>query len=148
MRLAWYRPTTPAHLADFCTDANGKQHGTSIPPPLLRPAIIAWIKTQARALVALRWRRRVALLGDAAFLARPHLVSARSRLRSSTGITAVRPRSTRREARENPRGGLHDAQYNTESNWIGSDPNNWYALRCRLEIAQSVGTGRKNRVRF
>jgi len=52
VRLAWYRPTTPAQLADFCTDANGKQHGTSIPPPLLRPAIIAWIKTQARALVA------------------------------------------------------------------------------------------------
>src|SRR5262245_19572692 len=94
--IVWYRPPTLAQVADFCTDANGKQHGTSIPPPLLRPAIIAWIETQARALVAPQVAEiferdplpffqaifdltspqivfgRVALLGDAAFLARPH----------------------------------------------------------------------------
>jgi 2-polyprenyl-6-methoxyphenol hydroxylase-like FAD-dependent oxidoreductase len=94
--IIWYRPTTPAQLTDFCTDANGKQHGPSIPPPLLRPAIIAWSKAQARALVAPQVAEiferdprpffqgifdfisprivfgRVALLGDAAFLARPH----------------------------------------------------------------------------
>ncbi len=34
-------PTTPERLADFCTDATGKSHGTSIPPPLLRPDVIA-----------------------------------------------------------------------------------------------------------
>ena len=91
-----YRPTTPEKLADLCTDANGKQHGTSIPPPLLRPDVIAWSKAQARALVAPQVAEiferdprpffqaifdfisrqtvfgRVALLGDAAFLARPH----------------------------------------------------------------------------
>ena len=71
-------------------------HGTSIPPPLLRPDVIAWSKAQARALVAPQVAEiferdprpffqaifdfispqtvfgRVALLGDAAFLARPH----------------------------------------------------------------------------
>jgi len=94
--IVWYRPTTPERLADFCTDATGKSHGTSIPPPLLRPDVIAWSKAQARALVAPQVAEiferdprpffqaifdfispqivfgRVALLGDAAFLARPH----------------------------------------------------------------------------
>jgi 2-polyprenyl-6-methoxyphenol hydroxylase-like FAD-dependent oxidoreductase len=94
--IVWYRPTTAAQLADFCTDASGKSHGTSIPPPLLRPDVIAWAKAQARALVAPQVAEiferdprpffqaifdfispqivfgRVALLGDAAFLARPH----------------------------------------------------------------------------
>jgi 2-polyprenyl-6-methoxyphenol hydroxylase-like FAD-dependent oxidoreductase len=94
--IVWYRPTTPEQLADFCTDASGKCHGTSIPPPLLRPDVIAWSKAQARALVAPQVAEiferdprpffqaifdlvspqivfgRVALLGDAAFLVRPH----------------------------------------------------------------------------
>jgi 2-polyprenyl-6-methoxyphenol hydroxylase-like FAD-dependent oxidoreductase len=94
--IVWYRPTTPERLADFCTDAAGKSHGTSIPPPLLRPDVITWAKAQARALVAPQVAEiferdprpffqaifdfasprivfgRVALLGDAAFLVRPH----------------------------------------------------------------------------
>ena len=94
--IVWYRPTTPERLADLCTDATGKSHGTSIPPPLLRPDVIAWAKAQARALVAPQVAEiferdprpffqaifdldspqivfgRVALLGDAAFLVRPH----------------------------------------------------------------------------
>jgi 2-polyprenyl-6-methoxyphenol hydroxylase-like FAD-dependent oxidoreductase len=94
--IVWYRPTTPERLTDFCTDASGKCHGTSIPPPLLRPDVIAWAKAQARALVAPQVAEiferdprpffqaifdfaspkivfgRVALLGDAAFLVRPH----------------------------------------------------------------------------
>jgi 2-polyprenyl-6-methoxyphenol hydroxylase-like FAD-dependent oxidoreductase len=94
--IVWYRPTTPERLADFCTDASGKCHGTSIAPPLLRPDVIAWSKAQARALVAPQVAEiferdprpffqaifdlispqivfgRVALLGDAAFLVRPH----------------------------------------------------------------------------
>src|SRR5712671_7081578 len=92
----WYRPTTPEKLADLCTDASGKCHGTSIPPPLLRLDVIAWSKAQAWALVAPQVAEiferdprpffqaifdmispqivfgRVALLGDAAFLVRPH----------------------------------------------------------------------------
>jgi 2-polyprenyl-6-methoxyphenol hydroxylase-like FAD-dependent oxidoreductase len=94
--IVWYRPTPPDKLADLCTDAAGKCHGTSIAPPLLRPDVIAAIKAEARALVAPQvaeiFQRdprpffqaifdfdapkivfgRVALLGDAAFVARPH----------------------------------------------------------------------------
>jgi 2-polyprenyl-6-methoxyphenol hydroxylase-like FAD-dependent oxidoreductase len=94
--VVWYRPTPPEKLADLCTDATGKCHGTSIAPPLLRPDVIAAIKDKARALVAPQvaeiFKRdprpffqaifdfdaprivfdRVALLGDAAFVARPH----------------------------------------------------------------------------
>jgi 2-polyprenyl-6-methoxyphenol hydroxylase-like FAD-dependent oxidoreductase len=94
--IVWYRPTTLEKLADFCTDATGRNHGTSIPPPLIRPDVIAWAKQQARDLVApqVAWIfendprpffqaifdmdtsqivfGRVALLGDAAFPVRPH----------------------------------------------------------------------------
>ena len=94
--IVWYRPTTPDRLADFCTDVTGKRHGTTIAPPLIRPDVIAWAKQQARDLVApqVSWIfdhdprpffqpifdldtpqivfGRVALLGDAAFLVRPH----------------------------------------------------------------------------
>jgi 2-polyprenyl-6-methoxyphenol hydroxylase-like FAD-dependent oxidoreductase len=98
--IVWYRPTDPATtLVDLCTDASGRHHGMAIPPPLIRPDVIAGIKATARALVApqiaeifvrsepffqpifdLESARiafgapapRVALLGDAAFVARPH----------------------------------------------------------------------------
>jgi 2-polyprenyl-6-methoxyphenol hydroxylase-like FAD-dependent oxidoreductase len=55
--IVWYRPTTPAQLADLCTDTNGKRHGTSIPPQLLRPGIIKWIKRGPAPWWLLRWRR-------------------------------------------------------------------------------------------
>jgi 2-polyprenyl-6-methoxyphenol hydroxylase-like FAD-dependent oxidoreductase len=96
--IVWYRPTDPDKaLVDICTDATGRCHGTSIPPPLIRPEVTAAIKATARALVApqvaeifARTRQpffqpifdlasprtvfgRVALLGDAAFVARPHV---------------------------------------------------------------------------
>jgi 2-polyprenyl-6-methoxyphenol hydroxylase-like FAD-dependent oxidoreductase len=94
--IVWYRPTAPEKLADLCTDANGKRHGTSIAPPLIRPDVVAWIRAQTRALAAPQVAEiferdprpffqpifdldtsrivfgRVALLGDAAFLMRPH----------------------------------------------------------------------------
>ena len=94
--IVWYRPTTPEKLADLCTDVTGKSHGTSIAPPLIRPDVVAWIRAQTRALVAPQVAEiferdprpffqpifdldtsrivfgRVALLGDAAFLMRPH----------------------------------------------------------------------------
>ena len=90
--VVWYRPTRPEKLADLCTDATGKCHGTTIAPPLIRPDVIAWIKAQARELVAPQVAEimerdprpffqpifdldspqivfgRVALLGDAAFV--------------------------------------------------------------------------------
>jgi 2-polyprenyl-6-methoxyphenol hydroxylase-like FAD-dependent oxidoreductase len=94
--IVWYRPTHPDRLADFCIDATGRSHGTSIPPPLIRPDVVAWIRGEARSLVAPQVAEifegdprpffqpifdldtprivfgRVALLGDAAFLMRPH----------------------------------------------------------------------------
>src|SRR5262245_37434813 len=95
--IVWYRPTDPATtLADLCTDAAGRCHGMTIPPPLIRPDVIASIKATARARVAPQIAEifaraepffqpifdlespaiafgRVALLGDAAFVARPHV---------------------------------------------------------------------------
>ena len=92
----WYRPAGPEALADLCTDAVGKNHGASIPPPLIRRAFIDELKSAARetmpacvaeiveraqqpllqAVSDLRTTKmvfgRVALMGDAAFIARPH----------------------------------------------------------------------------
>ena len=94
--IVWYRPTDAAALADLNTDASGRRH-EQIPPPLIRPDAIAAVKADARALLApsiadifLRAERpifqaihdlaspqlvfgRIALLGDAAFVARPHI---------------------------------------------------------------------------
>jgi 2-polyprenyl-6-methoxyphenol hydroxylase-like FAD-dependent oxidoreductase len=94
----WYRPTDFREtLPRLCTDASGHCHGISIPPPLIRPEVVAETKAAARALLApqvaaivertgqiffqaifdLESPRmalgRVALLGDAAFVARPHV---------------------------------------------------------------------------
>ena len=90
-------PTPSTTLVDLCTDATGRCHGTAIPPPLIRPEVTAAIKATARALVAPQVAEifartpqpffqpifdlespqtvfgRVALLGDAAFVARPHV---------------------------------------------------------------------------
>jgi 2-polyprenyl-6-methoxyphenol hydroxylase-like FAD-dependent oxidoreductase len=96
--IVWYRPTDrDTTLVDLCTDATGRRHGTAIPPPLIRPEITAGIKATAYTLVAPQVAEifartpqpffqpifdlesprmvfgRVALLGDAAFVARPHV---------------------------------------------------------------------------
>src|SRR5262245_10074902 len=94
--IVWYRPTDTKTLTDLCTDANGRYHGMAIPPPLVRPEVIADMKATAQALVApqiaevftraqpffqpifdLESSRtvfgRVVLIGDAAFVARPHV---------------------------------------------------------------------------
>jgi 2-polyprenyl-6-methoxyphenol hydroxylase-like FAD-dependent oxidoreductase len=94
----WYRPTDYHRtLPRLCTDANGRCHGVSIPPPLIRPEVGAEVRAAARELLApqiaaivelteqiffqaifdLESPRmalgRVALVGDAAFVARPHV---------------------------------------------------------------------------
>jgi 2-polyprenyl-6-methoxyphenol hydroxylase-like FAD-dependent oxidoreductase len=96
--LMWYRPADYHRtLAELCTDAAGRCHGSSIPPPLLRPEVGAKVRADAHALLApqiaalmelveqlffqaifdLESPRmalgRVALVGDAAFVARPHV---------------------------------------------------------------------------
>lgn len=91
----WYR--TVSSLVDLFTDAGGRNHGMSIPPPLIRPELIAEMKAHAAdvlpAAIAAVVRKapqpllqaisdmesprmtfgRVALLGDAAFVVRPHV---------------------------------------------------------------------------
>ena len=97
--FVWFRPITEAILADLCTDASGKRHGTSIPPPLIRPELIRGIKAEAHTLLAPQLAGlvdataqiilqpifdlepprlvfgRIALVGDAAFVARPHVAT-------------------------------------------------------------------------
>jgi 2-polyprenyl-6-methoxyphenol hydroxylase-like FAD-dependent oxidoreductase len=97
--FVWFRPVAEAAVTDLCTDANGKRHGVSIPPPLIRPELIAAVKQDAAALLAPQLAAlvhataqtilqpifelasprvtfgRVALAGDAAFVARPHVAT-------------------------------------------------------------------------
>ncbi|MGZ8265499.1 MAG: FAD binding domain-containing protein [Burkholderiales bacterium] len=95
--FVWYHPVDDAELAQLCTDADGQCHGTAIPPQHIRPEEIARMEQQAQdlfapqiaQLVAMARQKffqaifdmespsvasgRVALLGDAAFVARPHV---------------------------------------------------------------------------
>lgn len=96
--FVWYRPADAREkLPRLCTDASGRCHGMAIAPPLIRPQAIAQLKADAHALLAPQVagivertaqpffqaifdlespslvHGRVALLGDAAFVARPHV---------------------------------------------------------------------------
>jgi 2-polyprenyl-6-methoxyphenol hydroxylase-like FAD-dependent oxidoreductase len=95
--FVWYRATTEdVDLVDLLTDASGKRWIGGIPPTLIRPDVLAGMNTAARSLLAPPFAEvvskalqplfqpifdlevpnmafgRVALLGDAAFVARPH----------------------------------------------------------------------------
>jgi 2-polyprenyl-6-methoxyphenol hydroxylase-like FAD-dependent oxidoreductase len=95
--VVWYRPTDMDTLNHLCTDSQGRQHFGSIPPPLIRPELVAQAKEMARVLLAPQISEIVTrseqlffqpiydldsprlvfanavLLGDAAFVARPHV---------------------------------------------------------------------------
>ena len=95
--FVWYHPIDEAGVADLATDATGRCHGTAIPPHLIRPEVVARMSGLAHALFAPQiaelvdlakqpffqaifdmespsvTSRRVALVGDAAFVARPHV---------------------------------------------------------------------------
>jgi 2-polyprenyl-6-methoxyphenol hydroxylase-like FAD-dependent oxidoreductase len=97
--FVWFRPLAESDLAGLCTDSGGRCHGVSIPPPLIRPELIASLKRDAHALLAPQLAAlvkataqiilqpifdlesprlafdRVALVGDAAFVARPHVAT-------------------------------------------------------------------------
>ena len=98
--LVWYRPVEEREaLPRLLTDDSGKTHAISIPPPLIRRDAIAGMLADARRLLApqfvevmqmveqpilqpiydLETERmafgRVAILGDAAFVARPHVAA-------------------------------------------------------------------------
>lgn len=95
--FVWYRVVGPEMLHDMLTDEAGVRHDLSIPPPLIRRDVLEGLKTAARSrlpanLTAVLERAHslfftpiydlaspamtapnVALTGDAAFLARPHI---------------------------------------------------------------------------
>jgi 2-polyprenyl-6-methoxyphenol hydroxylase-like FAD-dependent oxidoreductase len=95
--LVWYRPADDIELARLLTDEAGSLHALSIPPPLISRAVIADMREAAEAVLAPQFRDliplidrpilqpiydievprmafgRVALIGDAAFVARPHV---------------------------------------------------------------------------
>jgi hypothetical protein len=43
----WYHPVRSAELETLCTDASGRRHNGGIPPPLIRPEVMAAFRTEA-----------------------------------------------------------------------------------------------------
>ena len=98
--MVWYRPAEEAtELRHLLTDESGTTHTISIPPPLIRREAIAAMRAAAERLLAPQFRAvvrlidepilqpiydvesprlafgRVAIIGDAAFVARPHVAA-------------------------------------------------------------------------
>jgi 2-polyprenyl-6-methoxyphenol hydroxylase-like FAD-dependent oxidoreductase len=98
--VVWYRPADErTELQHLLTDASGQTHTISIPPPLIRREPIAEMRAAAERLLAPQFREivrmidepilqpiydletlrmafgRVAIVGDAAFVARPHVAA-------------------------------------------------------------------------
>jgi len=98
--VVWYRPAGETDaLQHLLTDESGTTHSLSIPPPLIRRDAIAAMRTAAERLLAPQFRAvvrmieepilqpiydletprmafgRVAIIGDAAFVARPHVAA-------------------------------------------------------------------------
>jgi len=98
--VVWYRPADErGELQHLLTDAGGTTHTISIPPPLIRREAIAEMRAAAERLLAPQFREvvrmidepilqpiydletprmafgRVAIIGDAAFVARPHVAA-------------------------------------------------------------------------
>ena len=98
--IVWYRPADEAReLKRLLTDTLGRLHSVSIPPPLIRPEVRAELIDAASRLLAPEFREvvalspqlflqpiydlestriaagRVAIIGDAAFVARPHVAA-------------------------------------------------------------------------
>ncbi|RZT35511.1 FAD binding domain-containing protein [Cupriavidus agavae] len=94
--FVWYRATCEDELTNLLTDSHGKCWSNGIPPGLIRPDVLADMESAAADLLAPQFAEvvartaqplfqpiydltvsrmsfgRVALLGDAAFVARPH----------------------------------------------------------------------------
>ncbi|MEO7725971.1 MAG: FAD binding domain-containing protein [Burkholderiales bacterium] len=98
INFVWYRPADAnTELSDLCTDAGGRHYAHNIPPDRIRPHVITDMHAAAARLLAPQFVDvvrttakplfqpiydlesaqlvfgRVALLGDAAFVARPHV---------------------------------------------------------------------------
>jgi 2-polyprenyl-6-methoxyphenol hydroxylase-like FAD-dependent oxidoreductase len=94
--FVWYRPADAAELRRLSTDNTGRVHENGIPPPLISKMVMADMRRAAAAVLAPQFAevvaqtrqpffqpiydlespdmafRRVVLLGDSAFVARPH----------------------------------------------------------------------------
>ncbi|HKS87582.1 MAG TPA: FAD-dependent monooxygenase [Pseudolabrys sp.] len=98
--IVWYRPADEkTKLKWLLTDESGTTHAISIPPPLIRREVIAEMRADAERLLGPQFRQlarlmhepifqpiydlespqmafgRVAIAGDAAFVARPHVAA-------------------------------------------------------------------------
>jgi len=98
--VVWYRPADEkTKLRWLLTDESGRTHALSIPPPLIRREVIAEMRADAERLLGPQFRQvarlmdepilqpiydlespqmafgRVAIVGDAAFVARPHVAA-------------------------------------------------------------------------
>ncbi len=95
--FVWYAPVSAQQLADMLTDESGRHHALSIPPPLIREAVLQHMEREARDILPQAFvemlaqserpfftpiydhhsprmaEGRVALAGDAACVARPHV---------------------------------------------------------------------------
>ena len=93
----WYRVGDASQLKEMCVDATGRQHESSVPPPLIRPDLIAAMRADAASIMPPAFLDcldhiaqpfftpiydfsaprivlgRVALVGDAASSSRPHM---------------------------------------------------------------------------
>jgi 2-polyprenyl-6-methoxyphenol hydroxylase-like FAD-dependent oxidoreductase len=112
--VVWYRPADAGGKLDWLlTDDTGKTHDISIPPPLIREEAIAAMRADAERLLAPQFRQivrmmqepilqpiydletprmalgRVALLGDAAFVARPHVAAGVSKAADDAAALAA-----------------------------------------------------------
>jgi 2-polyprenyl-6-methoxyphenol hydroxylase-like FAD-dependent oxidoreductase len=134
--VVWYRPADEkTELQCLLTDESGVTHTISIPPPLIRRQAIAEMRAAAERLVAPQFRAiarlmdepvlqpiydletprmafgRVAIIGDAAFVARPHVAAGVSKaaedalaLADAVANDAVEPALRRFEAQRLPVG--------------------------------------------
>ncbi len=134
--VVWYRPAEEGtELQSLLTDDGGTTHVISIPPPLIRRAAIADMRAAAERLVAPQFRAiarlmdepvlqpiydletprmafgRVAVIGDAAFVARPHVAAGVSKaaddaaaLAEAVAADEVEPALKRFEAQRLPVG--------------------------------------------
>ncbi|MGH6771399.1 MAG: FAD-dependent monooxygenase [Xanthobacteraceae bacterium] len=97
--FVWYRPADEPEFNRLMTDADGRRHALGIPPPLVREEVIASLREASHRLLAPQLDEvvrlapqpflqpifdvdcermvagRVAIIGDAAFLARPHVAA-------------------------------------------------------------------------
>ena len=112
--VVWYRPADEAkELPALLTDDSGVTHAISIPPPLIPRAAIAEMRAAAERLLAPQFRAvvrlieepmlqpiydlesprlafgRVAIIGDAAFVARPHVAAGVSKAADDAAALAA-----------------------------------------------------------